>query len=333
MASKKSRKTQMLIVVGVVAVLAVVAFTLPRFSKKSSVIRIGIMQIVEHPALDASRDGFIKRLTELGFEEGKDIKYTVQNAQGDMAIAQSIAGNFVSENVDMILAIATPTAQAAAKATQDIPIVITAVTDPVAAGLVDSILTPGTNVTGTSDLTPVAKQLELLTRLAPDTERVGVIYNAGETNSLVQVDLAREAARELGLELVEVTVSSSSGVYEAAQSLVGRVDTVYVPTDNTVVSALESVIKVGEDFRIPVIVGEVDGVRRGALATVGIDYYVLGMQTADIAARILKGEREPKDIPIEYLEDIQIALNLVAADKMGVIVPRDLIDEAYEVIR
>lgn len=333
MASKKSRKTQMLIVVGVVAVLAVVAFTLPRFSKKSSVIRIGIMQIVEHPALDASRDGFIKRLTELGFEEGKDIKYTVQNAQGDMAIAQSIAGNFVSENVDMILAIATPTAQAAAKATQDIPIVITAVTDPVAAGLVDSILTPGTNVTGTSDLTPVAKQLELLTRLAPDTERVGVMYNAGETNSLVQVDLAREAARELGLELVEVTVSSSSGVYEAAQSLVGRVDTVYVPTDNTVVSALESVIKVGEDFRIPVIVGEVDGVRRGALATVGIDYYVLGMQTADIAARILKGEREPKDIPIEYLEDIQIALNLVAADKMGVIVPRDLIDEAYEVIR
>ncbi|HHX26854.1 MAG TPA: ABC transporter substrate-binding protein [Firmicutes bacterium] len=319
--------------VGVAAVIAVLAFALPRFNKKPDVIRIGIMQIVEHPALDASRNGFIQRLAELGFEEGKNTEFSIQNAQGDMAIAQSIAGKFVSENVDMILAIATPTAQAAAKATQDIPIMITAVTDPVAAGLADSIERPGTNVTGTSDLTPVRKQLELLKRIFPEAEHVGVIYNAGETNSLVQVDVAREAARILGLQLIEVTVSSSSGVYEAAQSLVGRVDAVYVPTDNTVVSALESVIKVGEDFKIPVIVGEVDGVRRGALATIGIDYHVLGMQTADIAAKILKGEREPKDIPIEYLEDMQIALNLAAADKMGAEIPQDLIDDAYEVIR
>ncbi|HXL03320.1 MAG TPA: ABC transporter substrate-binding protein [Bacillota bacterium] len=333
MASKKSRITKVLTIVGAVAVIAVVAFALPRFTKKPTVTKIGIMQIVEHPALDASRNGFIQRLAELGYEEGENVEFIIQNAQGDMAIAQSIAGNFVSQNVDMILAIATPTAQAAAKATQSIPILITAVTDPVAAGLVDSVKEPGSNVTGTSDLTPVAKQLELLTRIAPEAERVGVIYNAGETNSLVQVDLAREAAGSLGLELVEVTVSSSSEVYEASQSLVGRVDAIYVPTDNTVVSALESVIKVGEDFRIPVIVGEVDGVRRGALATVGIDYYVLGMQTADIAQKILKGEREPKDIPIEYLEDIQIAVNLAAADKMGVTVSKDLIDEAYEVIR
>lgn len=333
MASKKSRITKVLTIVGAVAVIAVVAFALPRFTKKPTVTKIGIMQIVEHPALDASRNGFIQRLAELGYEEGENVEFIIQNAQGDMAIAQSIAGNFVSQNVDMILAIATPTAQAAAKATQSIPILITAVTDPVAAGLVDSVKEPGSNVTGTSDLTPVAKQLELLTRIAPEAERVGVIYNAGETNSLVQVDLAREAAGSLGLELVEVTVSSSSEVYEASQSLVGRVNAIYVPTDNTVVSALESVIKVGEDFRIPVIVGEVDGVRRGALATVGIDYYVLGMQTADIAQKILKGEREPKDIPIEYLEDIQIAVNLAAADKMGVTVSKDLIDEAYEVIR
>ncbi len=333
MASKKSGMNQVFIMVGVAAVIAVLAFALPRFNKKPDVTRIGIMQIVEHPALDASRNGFIQRLAELGFEEGKNTNFSIQNAQGDMAIAQSIAGKFVSEDVDMILAIATPTAQAAAKATQDIPIMITAVTDPVAAGLADSIERPGTNVTGTSDLTPVRKQLELLKRISPEAEHVGVIYNAGETNSLVQVDVAREAARILGLQLIEVTVSSSSGVYEAAQSLVGRVDAVYVPTDNTVVSALESVIKVGEDFKIPVIVGEVDGVRRGALATIGIDYYVLGTQTADIAAKILKGEREPKDIPIEYLEDMQIALNLAAADKMGAEIPQDLIDDAYEVIR
>jgi putative ABC transport system substrate-binding protein len=233
MASKKSGMNQVFIMVGVAAVVAVLAFALPRFNKKPDVIRIGIMQIVEHPALDASRNGFIQRLAELGFEEGKNTEFSIQNAQGDMAIAQSIAGKFVSENVDMILAIATPTAQAAAKATQDIPIMITAVTDPVAAGLADSIERPGTNVTGTSDLTPVRKQLELLKRIFPEAEHVGVIYNAGETNSLVQVDVAREAARILGLQLIEVTVSSSSGVYEAAQSLVGRVDAVYVPTDNS----------------------------------------------------------------------------------------------------
>jgi putative ABC transport system substrate-binding protein len=334
MASKKSKVIQALIIVGVVITIAVFAFARPRVIKKQAVTNtIGIMQIVEHPALDASRIGFIERLAELGFEEGKNTEYKIQNAQGEMAVAQSIAQKFVSENVDMILAIATPTAQAAAKATQDIPIVITAVTDPVAAGLVDSIARPGTNVTGTSDLTPVAKQLELLKRIDPEVDRVGVIYNAGETNSLVQVDLARETAERLRLELVEVTVSSSGGVYEAAQSLVGRVDAVYVPTDNTVVSALESVIKVGEDFKIPIIVGEVDGVRRGALATIGIDYHTLGMQTADMAARILKGEKEPKDIPIEYLGEIQIALNLVAADEIGIVISQDLVDDAFEVIR
>lgn len=250
-----------------------------------------------------------------------------------MAIAQSIAAKLISDDVDLILAIATPTAQAAAQATKDIPIVITAVTDPVAAGLVNSTANPGANVTGTSDLTPVKKQLELLKKILPDAKQVGVLYNAGETNSVVQVEIARDASSKLDLELVEVTVSSSSGVYEAAQSLVGRVDAIYVPTDNTVVSALESVIKIGEDFKIPVIAGEVDGVRRGALATIGIDYHVLGRQTADIAARILKGEAEPENIPIEYLDDTQVAVNLSAAERMGVQLSDDLVDNAHEVIK
>ncbi|HOB89152.1 MAG: ABC transporter substrate-binding protein [Bacillota bacterium] len=333
MASGRPGMNRMLIVIGAIVVIAILAVALPRFGRKPDVTRIGIMQIAEHPALDASRDGFIKRLAELGFEEGENTEFSIQNAQGDMAVAQSIAEKFVSEKVDMILAIATPTAQAAANATKDIPILITAVTDPVAAGLANSIERPGTNCTGTSDLTPVKSQLELLKRICPEVESVGVLYNAGETNSLVQVDIARESAEILGVQLVEVTVSASSGVYEAAQSLVGRVDAIYVPTDNTVVSALESVIKVGEDFKIPVIVGEVDGVRRGALATIGIDYYALGMQTADIAARILKGEAKPNDTPIEYPEDIQIALNMSAAERMGAEIPEDLIDDAYEVIR
>ncbi|MGE5592746.1 MAG: ABC transporter substrate-binding protein [Betaproteobacteria bacterium] len=333
MASRKSGASRAILLVAVLVVLGAALLVANAIQKRSAVTTIGIMQIIEHPALDAAKKGFVDGLAEEGFTEGKDVKFESESAQGDMATAQSIAQKFVSDKVDMILAIATPTAQAAAKATTTIPILITAVTDPVAAELVKSIDRPGTNVTGTSDLTPVAKQLELLKQLVPTAQRVGIVYNAGETNSVVQVNLARQAAPGLGIELVETTASSTSGVYEAAQSLVGRVDAIYVPTDNTVVSALESVIKVAEDSKIPLVVGEEDGVRRGALATVGIDYYALGKQTAKMAARILRERVKPSEMPIEYQENVRLVINLKAAEKMGVIVPQSLIDQAYEVIQ
>lgn len=333
MASRRSSASRVILLVGVIVVLAAALLVVNVIQKRSSVTTIGIMQIIEHPALDAAKKGFIDGLAEEGFVEGDDLKFESQSAQGDMATAQSIAQKFVNDKVDMILAIATPTAQAAAKATTTIPVLITAVTDPVAAELVESIDRPGTNVTGTSDLTPVAKQLELLKQLVPTAQRVGIIYNAGETNSVVQVDLAKQAAPALGIELVEATASSTSGVYEAAQSLVGRADAIYVPTDNTVVSALESVIKVAEESTIPLVVGEEDGVRRGALATVGIDYYALGKQTAKMAAKILRDEAEPSEMPVEYQEDVRLVINLKAAEKMGVTVPESLIQQAYEVIR
>lgn len=333
MASRRSSVSRVILLVGVIVVLAAALLVVNVIQKRSSVTTIGIMQIIEHPALDAAKKGFIDGLAEEGFVEGDDLKFESQSAQGDMATAQSIAQKFVNDKVDMILAIATPTAQAAAKATTTIPVLITAVTDPVAAELVESIDRPGTNVTGTSDLTPVAKQLELLKQLVPTAQRVGIIYNAGETNSVVQVDLAKQAAPALGIELVEATASSTSGVYEAAQSLVGRADAIYVPTDNTVVSALESVIKVAEESTIPLVVGEEDGVRRGALATVGIDYYALGKQTAKMAAKILRDEAEPSEMPVEYQEDVRLVINLKAAEKMGVTVPESLLQQAYEVIR
>src|SRR5690554_5690043 len=246
---------------------------------QSAPLRIDITQIVEHPSLDQARQGFIDRLSELGYAEGIDIVYDIQSAQGDLATAQTIARKFQSDGVDLILAIATPTAQAAAHIVKDIPILITAVTDPVAAELVESIERPGTNVTGTSDLTPVRAQLELLKEIAPNAKRVGIVYNAGEVNSVVQVEIARAAAAELGLTIVEATAGNSSEVLQAAQSLQGRVDAIYVPTDNTVVSALESVVGVAERAGIPLIAGEADSVAKGALATVGIDYYMLGRQT------------------------------------------------------
>ncbi len=333
MASRKSNAPRVMLLVGILIVVVAAVLVVNEIQKRSSVTTIGIMQIIEHPALDAAKKGFIEGLAEEGFEEGKDLKFESQSAQGDMATAQTIAQKFVNDKVDMILAIATPTAQAAAKATGEIPILITAVTDPVAAELVESIDAPGTNVTGTSDLTPVARQLELLRQLVPTAQKVGIVYNAGETNSVVQVDLAKEAAGPLGIEIIEATASSTSGVYEAAQSLVGRADAIYVPTDNTVVSALESVIKVAEDSRIPLVVGEEDGVRRGALATVGIDYYALGRQTAKMAAKVLRKEAKPQDMPIQYQETVRMVINLKAAEKMGVTVPESVIQQAYEVIR
>ena len=294
-------------------------------------LRVGITQIVEHPSLDKARQGFIDRLTELGYVEGRDIVYDIHSAQGDLSVARAIAEKFLADRVDMVLAIATPTAQAAAQVIKDIPILITAVTEPVAAGLVESIERPGTNVTGTSDLTPVEAQLKLLKTIAPRATRVGIVYNAGETNSVVQVQIARSVAAQLGLQIVEATAGNSAEVLQAAQSLQGRVDAIYIPTDNTVVSAIDSVVAVAERLKLPLIVGEESSVEQGGLATIGIDYYQLGRQTADIAHRVFQGEN-PANIPIEYQTEQTIIVNLGAAQRMNVQIPDELIAAAARVI-
>lgn len=293
--------------------------------------RIGVVQIVQHPALDAARDGFVAALKAAGYENGKNVRFDFQNAQGDMATAQAIARKFVDDRDDLILAIATPTAQACARVTDSIPILITAVTDPVSAGLVRDLKKPGTNVTGTSDLTPVANQLELLKKIVPKARRIGILYNAGESNSLVQVKLAEQAADKLGLTLVKASVAGSAEVLQSAQSLVGRVDAIYVPTDNTVVSAIESVIKVANANRLPLIAGEESCVRRGALATVGINYYELGVQTGRMAVRVLRGAK-PAEYPIEYQKKVSRVINLSAAQAAGIEVPAGVLAGA-EIIR
>ncbi|ADL12957.1 ABC transporter substrate-binding protein [Acetohalobium arabaticum] len=295
-------------------------------------LKIGVIQIVEHPALDAARKGFVDSLAEQGYKEGEDVDYDYQNAQGDMSTAQTIAKNFKNNQVDMILAIATPTAQAAANATSEIPILITAVTDPKEAGLVNSLDKPGTNVTGTSDLTPVGKQLELLVEISPEVKDVGILYNAGETNSVVQADLAKEKADELGLNLVEGAVSNSSDVFQTTQTLAGKVDAFYVPTDNTVASAVESVVKVANENDLPLIVGEEEVVERGGLATIGINYYQLGQQTGSMAAEVIAGA-DPAQMPIEYLEGAELVINKEAAKEMNVDLPDDIVNRAANIIK
>lgn len=294
-------------------------------------VKLGIIQVAEHPALDAARQGFLDTLEENGYVEGKNLIVDYGNAQGDQTALKTIAKKLVTGNCDLILAIATDSAQAVAAETTKIPILITAVTDPVAAKLVQSNEKPGTNVTGTNDMNPVKEQVELLQKLAPQTKRIGVIYNAGEVNSVVQVDMVKDTASKAGLKVVEATVSNTSEVMQAAQSLVGRADAFYIPTDNTVSSSVESIIKVAEANAIPVVVGEAAMVDRGALATIGIDYYKLGKQTAEMALRVLKGEK-PQEMPVEGQKDMDLVLNMKAAKAMKVTIPEDIKAQAARII-
>ncbi len=287
---------------------------------------IGVTQIVSHPSLDAARDGF-----KSAFEEADvEVDWDEQNAQGEQATATNIAGTFANDDKDLVLAVATPTAQAAAQAITDTPIVFTAVTDPEEAGLVDSWEEPGGNVTGTSDMNPVQEQLELLQELDPDAETVGIVYSSGEANSQVQVDMAKEAAEELGLEIEEATVTNSSEVQQGLQSLDS--DAIYVPTDNVVVSALETVIQYGEDNELPILAAEGDSVTRGAVATYGINYEALGKQAGEMALRILQDDEDPASMAVEEQTELELYVNPEAAEAQGIDLSEDLLDRADVVV-
>ena len=295
-------------------------------------IQIGVLQFASHPALDGARDGFIDALTQAGFKDGDKIKLDLQNAQRDMGVARTIAMKFVSDKKDVIYAIATPASQAVAKETQAIPIIFNAVTDPVKAGLVKSIESSGNNVTGVSDFIPVRSQLDLLLKIAPKIKKLGIIYNAGEDNARVLVDITRGVAKELKLDLVEATVTNSSEVFAATQTLVGRVDGIYTIQDNTVISALESVLKVANKNQIPVLVPGVPSVERGGLATVGTSYYNLGKIAGEQALRIFKGIK-PSEIPVSYAKNFDIYLNQKTADEIGIKLPEDLVKQAKQVFK
>ncbi|MBE3555527.1 MAG: ABC transporter substrate-binding protein [Firmicutes bacterium] len=295
-------------------------------------VHIDIGQYVEHPSLDAAVAGFKDALKAAGYVERETVFYNQKNAQGATDLTASVAQSFAQDNADLILAVATPMAQAVAKVVKDRPVLITAVTDPVSAGLVKSLDHPGGNVSGTTDLNPVAEQIGLIPQIKPGAKRVGILYNSGEANSLVQVKLARQAAQQNGLTLVEATVTQAGEVAQAAQSLVGRVDAIYVPTDNTVVAALDAVIKVANQNKIPIVSGEGDSVKKGCVATYGIDYHQLGEQTGQMAVEILQGKAKPADLAIRGGEP-QLILNQAAAEAQGAVLPEKLLSKAKQVYR
>ncbi|KLI14650.1 ABC transporter substrate-binding protein [Brachyspira hyodysenteriae] len=290
----------------------------------SEVKKIGILQLVEHYALDQANKGFVDGLKEAGYEDGKNVIIDYQNAQGEQANCVTISQKFINDKVDLILAIATPAAQAVANLTKDIPILITAVTDPADSKLVADNKMPGGNVTGTSDLTPVKEQMELLKKLIPNAKNVGFLYSSSEQNSKFQIDIAKAKANELGLSYVDATVTTPNDLQQVVQSLVGKVDVIYVPTDNMVSAGMANVIGVTGPANIPVICGEAAMLNAGGLATYGIDYYELGKLTATQAVKILKGESNPADMPIEYMQNPVLEINTNAANKLGVTIPADL---------
>ncbi len=294
---------------------------------------VKVTAIVEHPALDATRDGIKDELAAQGFKAGDNLDWEYQSAQGDVGTAGQIARKFVGDNPDVIVAIATPSAQAVVSAARgQIPVVFSAVTDPVAAKLVTNAKKPGGNVTGVSDLSPIGKHLDLIKEITPNAKIVGVPHNPGEANAVVLVDLLKKLAPGKGLSIVTASAPSSNDVLAATRSLVGKVDVIYVPTDNTVVSALEAVVKVGIDAKIPVYAGDTDSVQRGAMAGLGFDYYDVGRQTGKMIARILRGMK-PGDLSVQGVDITQLHVNPGAAQKMGVTLPQSVISRAHKVVK
>ena len=294
--------------------------------------KVAVTAIVEHPALDAVRDGVRDELKAAGFENGKGLKFEFQSAQGNTGTAAQIARKYVGDKPAAIVAIATPSAQAVVAATKDIPVVYSAVTDPVAAKLVKSWDASGTNVTGVSDLSPLPRHLELIKKVAPAAKRVGVIYSPGEANSVAIVEALKKAAPAAGFVLVEASAPRSVDVAGAAQSLVGKADVIYAPTDNNVMSAFEGIVKVAQAAKIPVVAADTDAVKRGAVAALGLNYYDIGRQTGKVVVRILNGEA-PGAIPSQTSQSFELFVNPAAAQKQGVTLSDDLVKSAKFVVR
>lgn len=293
---------------------------------EGKVYKVGIVQLRQHGALDEANRGMVDGLKDNGFVHGDKIEIDQQNAQGDQSNLQTIAQQFISNEDDIILAIATPAAQVMASATDEIPIVGTAITSFETAELVESDNAPGTNVTGTHDMSPVAKQIDLLLKVVPDAKRVGTIYTSSEINSQVQVELLKSIAAEKGLTVVEKTISTTNDVQQAAQSLVGEVDAIWLPTDNNVAAAIPQVVGVTDEAGIITVCGEESMVKAGGTLTYGINFYKIGYDAGVMAAQILKGESVPAEMPIQgpKEEDLTLMINEDAVNILGITIPDDL---------
>lgn len=330
----KKRLSQMIaVMVSLIMMFALTACsTNPTQESKAPVKKkIGILQIVEHPSLNEIREAIVNELKAKGFKEGENITLDYQNAQGDQSNLKTMAQKFVNGKYDLIIAIATPSAQAVVSQTKEIPIVFASVLDPIGAGVVSNFEKPGGNVTGTSNAVSAEKVMELADRITPNIRKIGTIYNPAESNSAWVIKDLKDYAAKNHRTIVEATVTGSSEVQQAAQSLVGKVDAILIPNDNTVATAMPIVSQVAIKAKLPVYVTADSLVRDGGLATNGISYTDLGKETADMAVEVLNGKK-PGDIPVKTLSKMNIYLNKDTAKALGINFPDDLLKQAFQVI-
>lgn len=304
----KIKTLQKIMAVTMIVALMLTGCSSSSSSKAKDKIQVGISQLAEFPALDDTRKGFIQALEDNGYKEGENVEIDYQNAQGDFNVSQTIAQQFSSSNKDLIFAVATPSAQAAYNATKEIPILFSAVTDPVAAGLVKTLEKPETNVSGTSDAIPVENHLSLIKIFSPNAKKIGVLYNTSEVNSEIQVNALKEYSKNNGYEVIAVGVSSTNEISQAIMSIIDKIDVLFVPTDNLVVSAMPIIVEKALDKKIPVIASESGSVKQGALVTQGIDYYKLGYKTGEMAVKVLKGENI-STMPVAAASETSIIVN------------------------
>ena len=292
---------------------------------------VAVTAIVDHPALDAVRKGVEDELKAQGWQAGKNLKYQYQSAQGNAATAGQIARKFIGDKADVIVAIATPSAQAAVAATASVPVVFTAVTDPVAAKLVKDSKASGTNVTGVSDRLPLAPQIDLMLKIVPGAKRVGMVYSPGEVNSTIIVKELKEALAQRGMTLHEAAAPRTVDIPSAAKSLIGKIDLMYTTTDNNVVSAYESMARLAAEAKLPLVASDTGSVARGAIAALGMNYYDMGRQTGKMAARILKGEK-PGAMAFEVGHNTVLEINAKAAREQGVTLSPALLKEGKVIV-
>jgi len=301
-------------------------------SKKDDEIVIGIGQFAEHGSLDNCREGFIAGLAEAGYKEGTNLKILYENAQADANMASQISKNFIAKKVDLICAIATPMAQSAFGAAKNtnIPVIFTAVTDPIKAELAKEDGTPNGNTTGTSDKLPVEKQLEMIRKILPEAKKIGIMYTTSEVNSLSAIEEYKAVAADYGFEIIESGISTSADIPLAADNLLEKVDCINNITDNTVVSALPIILDKAAKKNMPVFGSEVEQVKIGCLASMGLDYFDLGKQTGKIAAKVLSGEKKASEINFEIIEEFAFYGNYAVAENLGITLPEDLVGNAKE---
>lgn len=317
--------------------LLLAGLTLKKTSRKTNqkpirVLKVGIVQPISHPGIDVVRDGILAGFETKGYKNGENIIFDLQNSQGDANIGQSIAQKFANSDYDLFIPIGTGSSQSLANLIKNKPIVFAAVTDPVTAGLLKSKENPGANITGTSDMILFKQQLELLKIIKPDAFKIGVLNNPSESNSKFGLEETKKVAKDLGMEIISVPVSNTNEVLNAARSIVGKVDAFYILSDNTVIAGQDSLIKVALEAKKLLIGVEQGGVEKGAVATVGINYFKLGEKTADLAIRVLNGE-EPGKIPVYSVKEGDIFINLKTSNMIGLTISQDLLDQAKEIYR